>query len=56
MGSERGAGFFVYIFLEFGWGRVCCVHYWTGLDWSIISISIISIEDDGKEMWHQNIL
>lgn len=45
----------IYISFEFGWGRGCCVHYWTGLDWSIISTSI-SIKDDGKEVWHQNML
>ena len=52
MGSERGAGFFVYITLELvGVGVIACI---IGLDWSIISISIISINDDGKEVWHQS--
>ena len=50
-------GFFVYISLLSldGVGGVACI---IGLDWSIISIiiSIISIEDHGKEVWHQNIL
>ena len=57
VGREGGGVLCIYISLLslFGVGCVACI---IGLDWSIISIiiSIFSIEDHGKEVWHQNIL